>query len=104
MSRIGKIAHLVMDRERWDLEHARLEEEQSDRERDETRSKLTAPVLAALHLNSMAKAFGGGEAGEKMPPTCCRLSMILSLEPSTGRTLPALPDLNRPNPIRVNQT
>jgi len=61
-----KTARLVMDRERWDLEYGNLQDEKSEREHEETKSKLTAPVLASLHLKSMAEAFGGGEAGEKI--------------------------------------
>jgi hypothetical protein len=61
-----KTARLVMDRERWEFESQRLHEDNSKREHEETKSKLTAPIWAGLHLRSMAQAFGGGENGEKI--------------------------------------
>jgi hypothetical protein len=61
-----KTTRLTMDRERWEFESGRLEEEQFEREKDRTKTERTASIWAAFHLKSMAQAFGGGEAGEKI--------------------------------------
>lgn len=76
-----KTARLVMDRERWDLEHARLQKEKSEREKDEAKSKIAAPFWASLHLGPMAKIFGGGKAGEKVAARL--LEVRHDLEPGT---------------------
>jgi hypothetical protein len=81
-----KTARLVMDRERWDMEYGNLQDEKAEREHEETKSKLTAPVLAALNLKSMAEAFGGGENGEKI--AAYLLEVKHDLKPGT---------LDRPN-------
>jgi hypothetical protein len=91
------------------LEQERMREEKAERDQEELKDKLTAPLFDALKVAPLAGSFGGGEAGRKIARYILaiqrgRMDARLKLEPTDKFDVPAKtePD-NAAKPLQENE-
>jgi len=87
------------------LEQERMREEKAERDQEELKDKLTAPLFDALKVAPLAGSFGGGEAGRKIARYILaiqrgRMDARLKLEPTDKFDVPK-PAPEAAEPIKV---
>jgi len=92
---------IQLQRERWDREVERQNEEDLEHMKEEHKNRLTAMRFSALHHQANAKAFGGGERGEKIAELLHRITFDLPLEDLFDDT--ALSGKTSPDAIKPDQ-
>ena len=92
---------LRLDRERWETEAERQSEERRKRDLQQMKEMACAPIWARLRMGTLAKAFGGGEAGEDLAAYILEIQYGL---PSGSLSRNSSTDQTGSNPIQPNQT
>jgi hypothetical protein len=94
----------LIERERWNRKTECEEEEEEKRMKQENKERQMEMCFASTHNRTMAKAFGGGKAGEKMAELLYCIKFDLPLpdfieSDFSGKTRPAPV---KPNPTKSN--
>ncbi len=100
----GHAARLQIEQERWEREKDRLDAQERDRETKEEKRRATAPIWAALEVQPLAQAFGGGEKAREIAALVTEINHDLEPGTLTGRGRSCSHRLLPSNPIKPNQT
>ncbi len=61
-----RAARVAIERERWEAELDRRQEEEMEKERKAAKAKMLSPLFAAAEANELAKVLGGGEEAREV--------------------------------------
>ena len=88
-------------RERWNREAEREEDEEYQRVKMANKNRLIGLCFSAIHDQTMAEVFGGGEHGKKMAEMLHRIKFDMPFEDLLGMPTPEKPC---PDPVKANPT
>jgi hypothetical protein len=91
-----------LQRQRWEREVERQDEEDLKREEKERKSRLVDACFSPMHNQTTAEYFGGGEYGKKMAELIHRIKFDLPWQ--DFRFDAELPGKTHPNGIKPNPT
>ena len=100
---------IQLQRDRWERETERQEEEDLEREKKEHKNRLISLCFSQMQEQTMAECFGGGEYGKKMANLLTRIQNDQPLSdglnsPAETHSDPVKPDQTESNQIKPNQT
>ena len=104
LARLRKEDHqalrVQMERERWDREQRRLDDEQQQHTIRKLKDQATAPIWARAMQAPLAAGFGGGELGAKLAELITAIEYEL---PIPGHTKPEPPRHEPSNPPTASE-